>query len=230
MSIFSIRSMWHFLGGQPVFFEVLWANRFAGMVVLSGHLLTLLLLPVVFLKKKRQPVSTVAWVFVILLLPCFGGLLFLLFGINRVARRAASKRQAGDALADQMRELVQFQVLPTEIPDLHLRQMATLAVKLGDTQPTLGNSVQIFAKTTETFAAIKEAIDNATHSIHLEYYIWQPDVSGTELRDLLIKKAQEGIKGFWNLCSRPESRWRPSCPVRRSANAGPSTYAAIEKS
>lgn len=194
MSYFSLRSLGEFLGGERVFFEALWANRFFGLIILSGHLLTLLLLPVVLMKKKRQPVSTVAWVFVILLLPCFGGLLFLLLGINRVARRAASKRQAGDALADQMRELIQFQVLPTELPDLHLRQMARLASKLGGTQPTLGNSIQIFAKTPDTFAAIKEAIDNAVHSIHLEYYIWQPDVSGTELRDLLIKKAQDGIK------------------------------------
>jgi cardiolipin synthase len=194
MSYFSIRSLGEFLGGERVFFEALWANRFAGILILCGHLLTLLLLPTVLTKKKRQPVSTVAWFLMILLLPCFGGILYLLLGINQVARRTASKRQAGDLLADQMRELVQFQVLPTELPDTHLQPLARLASKIGGTQPTLGNSVQIFSKTSQTFKAIKEAIDNATQTIHLEYYIWQPDVSGTELRDLLIKKAQEGIK------------------------------------
>ena len=30
--------------------------------------------------------------------------------------------------------------------------------------------------------------------MHLEYYIWQPDRSGTRLRDLLIEKANAGVK------------------------------------
>lgn len=192
--MFSLNNVWSFLGGEPIFFEVLWANRFVGLLILAGHLLTLLLLPLVLLKKKRQPVSTIAWVFVILLVPGFGGVLFLIFGINQVARRAASKRRAGEKLADEMRELVQHQVLPAELPDPRMRPLARLAYRLGDTQPTMGNSVQIFVKTPETFAAIKDAIEKATQSIHLEYYIWQPDVSGTELRDLLIKKARSGIK------------------------------------
>ena len=34
---------------------------------------------------------------------------------------------------------------------------------------------------------------NARESIHLEYYIWQPDRTGTRLRDLLIRKAREGV-------------------------------------
>lgn len=46
----------------------------------------------------------------------------------------------------------------------------------------------------ETFDAIFEAIRQARHTIHLEYYIYQPDVTGTQLRDLLTEKAREGVK------------------------------------
>lgn len=41
---------------------------------------------------------------------------------------------------------------------------------------------------------IEQALLNARESIHLEYYIWQPDRTGTRFRDLLIRKAREGVR------------------------------------
>ena len=32
------------------------------------------------------------------------------------------------------------------------------------------------------------------HTLHLEYYIWRPDKTGTNLRDMLIEKAKQGVK------------------------------------
>lgn len=46
----------------------------------------------------------------------------------------------------------------------------------------------------DTFDAIKQAIASAQHTIHVEYYIYEPDNTGTQLRDLLTKKAREGVK------------------------------------
>jgi cardiolipin synthase len=44
-----------------------------------------------------------------------------------------------------------------------------------------------------TFDAIFEAIREARDHIHLEYYIFEPDQTGTALRDLLIERAREGV-------------------------------------
>ena len=190
--------LWHavvdFFWNPPDVFRGPWANMLLGVLLLLGHLLTFLLLPSVLMKKKRQPVSTVAWVLVIALVPYLGGLFYLIFGINRVERRTASKRRAAEIIAGHLTELGQYHVMVDEIPDERSRQMARLANKLSVTRPTLGNSIEIIAKTTQTLAEITAAVNAAEHSVHLEYYIWQPDETGTTLRNVLIKKAREGLK------------------------------------
>ena len=61
-------------------------------LIVEGYLLTLLLVPFVILQRRRQSVATVAWIMAIVVLPYAGSILFLLFGINRVERRAALKQ------------------------------------------------------------------------------------------------------------------------------------------
>lgn len=193
-----MQAIWNFfvdrLWNQPQIFRWLWANSLLGFLLFSGHLLTLGLLPSVLLKKKRQPVSTVAWVLVIALVPYLGGLFYLIFGINRVARRTVSKRRAAEIIASHLTELAQYQVLTDEISDPRSRQLARLANRLSDSRPTSGNLVEIIPQTTRTLEEITEAVEAARHSINLEYYIWQPDKTGTDLRDLLIRKAKDGVK------------------------------------
>ncbi|MDB5337460.1 MAG: clsA [Planctomycetaceae bacterium] len=185
-----VNSIWN----PPDLFSGPWANMLLGALLLLGHLLTLSLLPSVLMKKKRQPVSTVAWVLVIALVPYLGGLFYLIFGINRVERRTASKRRAAEIIAGHLTELGQYHVMVDEIVDERSRQMARLACRLSVTRPTFGNSIEIIPKTTQTLAEITAAVNAAEHSVHLEYYIWQPDETGTELRNVLIKKAREGLK------------------------------------
>lgn len=189
LKAFFFENIWN----QPQFFRWLWANSLLGGLLFLGQLLTLCLLPSVLMKKKRQPVSTVAWVLVIALVPYLGGLFYLLFGINRVARRTLSKRRAAEVIASNLTELSQYHVLTDEIQDEASRRLARLANKLSDGRPTRENDIEIIPETTRTLAEITTAINAAEHTIHLEYYIWQPDKTGTELRDLLIRKAQAGL-------------------------------------
>ncbi|HUE12696.1 MAG TPA: PLDc N-terminal domain-containing protein, partial [Planctomycetaceae bacterium] len=59
-----------------------------------AYVLTLSLIRWVLLLKQREPTSSVAWILLIVVLPVLGGLLFLVFGINRVERKAVGmKRQ-----------------------------------------------------------------------------------------------------------------------------------------
>lgn len=46
----------------------------------------------------------------------------------------------------------------------------------------------------QTFDAIMQAIREAKHTVHLEYYIYEADATGTMLRDLLTEKARSGVK------------------------------------
>ncbi len=159
-----------------------------------GYGLTWLLLPVVLLVKKRQPVSSVAWMLAILFLPVAGALLFLAFGINRVERRRSSMRQLALQCAELRPEPAEFVWQVSDDARPETRCLARLAERITGWQPTRGNQIELLTDTNRTLGLIEQAIRDARQSIHLEYYIWQPDKTGTRLRDLLIQKAREGVR------------------------------------
>ncbi|MGQ0637220.1 MAG: cardiolipin synthase [Planctomycetaceae bacterium] len=163
-------------------------------LILEGYLLTLLLVPIVLLQKRRQPVGTLAWIMAIVILPFFGSLLYLMFGINRVARRAALKQASRRQIDRLLPAMTQYQMLPGETFDLQNQRLVRLADRVTNSRPCVGNVVEIVPDTQHTMEFLEEAIGAARKSIHLEYYIWQPDKTGTRLRDLLIRKAGEGVQ------------------------------------
>lgn len=169
-------------------------NWLIGALTLCGYLITLILIPNILLQKKRHPSSTISWILTILLLPGLGGILYLFFGINRVQRRSLSKERSNRSLAPKLPQVIQNQLLSSESYLPFNQNMMRLAQNVGHTVPTFGNHVELLTDTNRTLGLIKQAIMNAEHSIHLEYYIWQPDLSGTLLRDLIIEKANAGVQ------------------------------------
>lgn len=164
------------------------------LISILGYGLTLLLLPVVVLLKKRQPGSTVAWMLAIVFIPIGGALLFLLFGINRVERRKASKARSAEQLSEQQPVWSEPKRLPRDDDRPEIHRLMRLAQRLTGDWPTEGNRVELLTDTNRTLGLIEQALLNARESIHLEYYIWQPDRTGTRIRDLLIHKAREGVR------------------------------------
>lgn len=162
------------------------------VITFGGYLLTLLLIPRLLLQNK-QSVSTVAWTILIILLPYAGALLYLVFGINRVERRLAHKYESSRRIGPLLPELTHYQLLPGEGGDPQRRRLMLLANRLGSTRPTLDNRIELLNDTNKTLGLIEQAILSAEHSLHLEYYIWQPDRTGTRIRDLLIRKVQDGV-------------------------------------
>lgn len=164
---------------------------FAVLTVL-GYVLTLALLPKVLLTPKRQPVSTVAWMMAIVTMPFLGAFLFLIFGINRVERRVRGRRAVNRGISRTAPEIASHLVAQERLNPVQ-QDLLHVAERIAHTRATMDNRVQILTDARKTFDDIEAAIASARHSIHLEYYIWQPDRLGTEIRNLLIEKAREGV-------------------------------------
>jgi cardiolipin synthase len=67
-------------------------------------------------------------------------------------------------------------------------------MELGESPPLRAEDVTVFLDGASNYTAILEAVATAKHHIHLEYYIWEPDTIGTQLRDALIERAKAGVK------------------------------------
>lgn len=163
------------------------------IAAIVGYLATLLLIRWVLLTKKRYSSSSVAWILIIIMLPILGGVLFLLFGVNKVERRKKQRSESLRRFDSDVPNLSQFHTLPTDDVAPQVRQLMRLSKRIGGTSPTGGNRIELLDDTNRALGLIEQAIHAAEKSIHLEYYIWQPDKTGSRVRDLLIQKANEGV-------------------------------------
>ncbi len=151
------------------------------------------LVPYVIL-TRRNPTSAIAWVLLLLFLPVLGLVLFLLVGLNRFQKRRARRRE----VAMEVRERLGFVAHPEvqELPQpvsLPAEHVFRLLRELNEFPATQGNRLVIYPDVAQGFHSMIRDIETARSHVHLEYYIFHPDRAGARLRDVLIRKAGEGV-------------------------------------
>ncbi|WP_310821081.1 cardiolipin synthase [Stratiformator vulcanicus] len=162
-------------------------------VTVFGYLLTLLLIRWVLLTRKENPGATVAWIMAIVFVPIFGALLFLMFGVNRVDRRLAMRQESDREFKQTLPVITVDRVFAAESSQEIDRTLMTVATNVGRYPATNGNSAQILSDTNQALGLIEQAIHRAEKSIHLQFYMWKQDATGTRVRDLLVEKAKQGV-------------------------------------
>lgn len=144
------------------------------------------------LLQRSQPIATLSWLLSMAALPVVGLLVYYYFGPQRM------KRQRIKRLRSRKRSRVRnsMQKLRERIPaqQERLRQVARLVGMTSDFPVSTATSMQLLVGGAATFDAIAEAVSAARHHVHLEYYIYELDQTGTALRDLLIEKARAGVQ------------------------------------
>lgn len=147
------------------------------------------------LLTKSDVRAAVAWLGVILLLPVFGWAIYLVFGINRIARRATELRgdhQTGDLeLPDEEHALSAIAALPG---GKRLEGMARIGRRVTDIPLTLGNRVGILRNGDEAYPAMIAAIDKAETSVALSTYIFNNDDAGRLFLEALKRARARGVK------------------------------------
>src|SRR5699024_6782340 len=84
-----------------------------------------------------------------------------------------------------------------------------LHLKHNDAVYTQNNQVKIFTDGTEKVNSLIQDLENATDHIHLLYYIIRHDHLGTQIANVLIKEAKDGVEVrllYDDMCSRSLSR------------------------
>ena len=173
---------WDWLHAIPV------VGPYIEPVLIGGWLLHLLLLGGWIVLQKREPVATLSWILGLALLPYVGILIYHLFGPQKIHRqrlRRAHSRIAGDALASPA-------FAPGEAPDaLELARLAEASTGLA---PMRASDVRLLVDGAAKYDALIADLADARAHVHLEYYIFMPDHSGTALRDALVACARRGVK------------------------------------
>src|SRR5690606_2492164 len=133
--------------------------------------------------QKREPVATLSWLLGLALLPYVGFLVYPVFGPQRIRRqRLRRARLRGE--------------LPTQglVDNEEVAELARMAHAVTGLPVTTAIGVRLPVDGAAEYHARLADIAGAREHIHLEYYIWHPDRTGTALRDALVERAQAGVK------------------------------------
>lgn len=163
-------------------------------IFIGAYLLWVVLACASLLMNRRSPTATLAWIFAFIALPVVSGIYYMVFGPRRLQRR---KRRYGvaRAMAGSVSQHLRGSACQAK-PELtaDARGLARVGKRLAMGEPTLAAEVTLLDGGDEKIAALEKALNEATHHIHLEYYIWEPDVVGSHIRDLLVAAVGRGVE------------------------------------
>lgn len=162
------------------------------LVVYLSVILTILI-------ENRNPSKTIAWVLVIVFVPIFGVVIYYLFGqkFNKIKLFQKENESKHRHLLSKWKDLQPYLSANLEkIEKSHggLSRVFSFLWNQRVSPPILGNEVQVLINGEQKYPAVFEAIERAKHHIHLEYYIFEDDLVGSALLELLHKKALQGVK------------------------------------
>jgi len=160
-------------------------------ILMVLYVITVLTLVVVVLSENRNPVKSMAWVLVLVLLPVVGLIVYLIFGRSLKGMRLISRSDLRE-----LHHLNHFQDHPDKKCDLSddSRQLISLVDKLTAPHLFFNNGVEVFTTGRDKFESLKRDIEAATSYIHVQYFIIENDLTGSELIQLLMEKARQGVK------------------------------------
>ncbi|WP_349763692.1 cardiolipin synthase [Fusobacterium sp. SYSU M8D902] len=148
-----------------------------------------LFLFIIVLLERKNPLFTLFWITLLVLAPYLGFVAYLFFGLSFRKKRVVNQFYKWKFLYSKKvmgfshyKELVKWEQLISYVEISSKNQLTSL------------NTSKIFIDGNDFFSSVKEDLKNAKVSINMEYYIFRGDGLGSEIGEILLKKAQEGVK------------------------------------
>lgn len=177
--------------------------------LLVFYLLVVIATVFTVLHERRDPVRALSWIAVIVLLPFIGIGLFLFFGQDYRKQKIFNRKEIKDLKQFEHLSYKQLREIDSSSnPEVASnREIITLLLNNNKSLLTTNNRLEVLNDGQQTFSSLIDALGRAESFIHLEYYIFENDVLGGEIADILKEKARAGVEvrfiyddvGSWNL-------------------------------
>jgi cardiolipin synthase len=180
----------------------MWYEQIKWVLLLEvAYVFLVLLTGILVIWDTRSSTKTLGYLLLIFFLPVLGILFYFTFGINYRKRKIyTSKLQLDEELRKELQEgelkLLEYLQSQKQEELIHNRELAHLMANKKTAKALVfpGNEATILKNGEELFPLLFEEIKKAKHHIHLEYYIYDDDITGNLLKDILMEKAREGVE------------------------------------
>ncbi|WP_165020493.1 cardiolipin synthase [Dysgonomonas sp. ZJ279] len=146
---------------------------------------------IVVISENRNPLKTISWVLVLLLLPLVGLIIYYFFGEDSRKQRLISRKMHNELSRNAIEHQDSYEKI---VPPKEHKPLINLLDRVGEDPLYEGNEVTFYSDGNEKFEALFEEMEKAQNHIHIQYYIFMDDNIGHKVKDLLIRKAAEGVK------------------------------------
>jgi cardiolipin synthase len=139
------------------------------------------------LLKKSDVRGALGWIGAVWLAPIFGSLLYYMFGINRVTRRALKFSRLDDAQV-----IAPAPAEPDAAPNIML--LSQVSERVTQSPLTPGNALDVLEGGDAAYPAMLAAIRGAKTCIAMASYIFRDDEAGKEFAEALIAAVKRGVE------------------------------------
>jgi cardiolipin synthase len=145
------------------------------------------------LLENRNPVRSLSWLLMMIFVPYAGLLLYLIFGMNMPKNHLIQRKSIRNVPRQPIASPALEQPSNYEM-DISSIKLSRLLYNNGNSPAYGANKIEALSSGESSFESIFEAIRKAKNHIHIEFFIFADDRISNQLRELLIKKSQEGVR------------------------------------
>lgn len=135
------------------------------------------------LLTSRTPQGSIAWIFLILLLPVLGTLIYLVFGHANYKQFERDRRKSDKGMLNLASD---DQIVRGSSRLNPFARLARLPV-------TDGNAMSLLVDGKATYDAVLNAIQQAKSTLFVQFYTIEDDEIGRALHDALVERASAGV-------------------------------------
>lgn len=168
-------------------------------VLIAAYYVIVVLFVFRILLENKNPLKTQSYLLLMVLLPIIGMMVYLFFGVNFRRQKLYSRKWFTDQKIIQRWINDYDNLLNKSSDDVHdyLNEKAKLPFlfwRNNFSSLSGNNHINIFHNGEEKFPVLMEKLVRARHHIHLEYYIFEDDVIGNKILEILCERAQSGVE------------------------------------
>ncbi len=168
------------------------------LIFYGVYLLTVISTILIIVMENRNPTKTLAWILVLFFLPAVGLVFYFLFGRNNRNERIVHvdvgefTREIFSGLFDKEHE---FEIIDNKSKvKSKYHNLVNLLENNHDSIVWYGSEVEVITSGKRKFEILLHDLENAEHHIHMEYFKFSDDQVGDRVKEILMRKAREGVE------------------------------------
>ena len=155
------------------------------------YIITIIGIVFVVISENRNPLKTLAWVLVLILLPVAGLVIYYFFGEDHRKKRLISRKMHKKLNRNSLDRTERLDIL---YPPTTYKRLVNLLNRLNTAPLYGGNKIEFYGSAESMLTSLFLEIEKAEKYVHIQFFIFMDDEIGCKVRDLLLEKVKQGVE------------------------------------